>query len=305
MRNNIALSLCIPTNGVVEWVLPVIHSIYAEKNPVGEFEVIVTDNGNNDKFVCLMAEYSKKYNNFYYKKTNRVQYLNQIEAFKLAKGELIKFINHRTMLMPGALNEFITYSVENRKERPVVYFLNGANRLPAVINAFESFDEFVKTLSYFSSWSGGTAMWKKDFEELDLGMEFNTFFPHTDLIFAERKRGRYIIHNQKLMEEIPTDDATKKGKYDLFHAFAVEYVDIIKRLYDSRDITKDTYEYVKKMNGHFVAKLYFEYVIRKKPCSYELSGYKKAIKAYYSDFEIRSQILKIAMKKVLNKMKRG
>lgn len=303
MRNNIALSLCIPTNGVVEWVLPVIDSIYAEKNPLGEFEVIVTDNGNNAEFAYLMNGYVRKYNNFFYTKTDKIQFLNQIEAFKLAKGDLIKFINHRTMLMPNTLNKFIKYSIENRKEKPVVYFLNGANRLPSTINEYEKFDDFVKALSNLSSWSGGTAMWKSDFEKLDLNMRFNILFPHTDLIFAERKRGKYIINNQKLMKDIPTD-ATKKGKYDLFNAFAVEYVNIIKRLYDDGDISKDTYEYVKEKNGYFVAKLYFEYVIRKNPCSYDLSGYKEAVRIHYSDFKIKCQVLDVIIKKIFNRIRK-
>ena len=54
MKRQPYLSLCIPTNGVIEWVSPVLNSIYDEKNPIGEFEVIVTDNGNNEEFYEFM-----------------------------------------------------------------------------------------------------------------------------------------------------------------------------------------------------------------------------------------------------------
>ena len=44
------LSLCIPTNGISEWVFPVLDSIYNQKVDDSLFEVIVTDNGNNEQF---------------------------------------------------------------------------------------------------------------------------------------------------------------------------------------------------------------------------------------------------------------
>lgn len=41
------LSICIPTNGIVEWVIPVLKSIYSQKADNSLFEVVVTDNGNS------------------------------------------------------------------------------------------------------------------------------------------------------------------------------------------------------------------------------------------------------------------
>ena len=44
------VSLCLPTNGVTEWVLPVLDSIYDQGVSPELFEVIVTDNGKNEAF---------------------------------------------------------------------------------------------------------------------------------------------------------------------------------------------------------------------------------------------------------------
>ena len=41
------LSLCMPTNGISEWVFPSLDSIYNSSVDESLFEVIVTDNGNN------------------------------------------------------------------------------------------------------------------------------------------------------------------------------------------------------------------------------------------------------------------
>ncbi len=279
------ISLCVPTNGVIEWVVPVIDSIFAEKSPAGAFEVIVTDNGKNVEFENIMHEYETRYTNLIYKKTEAVQFQNQIEAFKLAKGSLIKFVNHRMKFLPGTLNYLIQYTKENIREKPITYFSNGELKKLPEFTKVSTFDKFVRTLSYFSSWSAGMTMWKTDFEKMDNDKTFNRYFPHIDMLFFNKTAEKYVIVNNALMEQIPVDD-TKKGRYDLFDAFAYEYVKVLENLYIEGYITCDTFNYVKNENRRFVAKLYYRYVLRKKPCSYELSGFNQAVVHYYSRKEV-------------------
>ena len=67
--NELLLSLCIPTNGISEWVFPVLDSIYEQANSLQKFEVVVTDNGNNLDFYNRMQEYCSRYQNLCYEKT--------------------------------------------------------------------------------------------------------------------------------------------------------------------------------------------------------------------------------------------
>ncbi len=301
MDSNIILSLCIPTNGVIEWAIPVIESIYAERSPIGSFEVVVTDNGKSDEFAALMCEYEKKYENLVYKQTEAVQFQNQIEAFKIAKGSLIKFVNHRMKLLPGALNYFLQYARENKEETPVTYFSNGVlRRLPEVIT-LNTFDEYVRTLSYFSSWSAGTAMWKKDFELMDTDKPFNRYFPHIDMVFFDKTGIKYKIVNKVLMEEIPVDDM-KKGKYDLFDAFAYEYIRVLDELRRGRFISDETFKHIKNENKQFLARLYYTYIVRKKPCSYNLDGFDQAIEQYYNKKGIFLKIPVLVLKGMYRKI---
>ena len=73
----------------------------------------------------------------------------------------------------------------------------------------KNFDEFVKKLSYWSSWSGGLSMWKEDFRKIPDGISVDSFFAHTALVFYYRKKEHYIIYNTSLTEEIEAD-VTKK-----------------------------------------------------------------------------------------------
>lgn len=302
MESSLVLSLCIPTNGVLEWINPVINSIYDGISDYRKFEVIVTDNGNDESFEKAMKTFSENHSNFRYYKTNAYMFLNQIEAFKLAKGQLIKFVNHRSMMRPGAVEYLISYAENNSVNKPVTYFSNGVLALGKSINRYASFDDFVSNLSYYSSWSGGTAMWKSDFEKFDLNAEFNHLFPHTDLIFFNKTSKEYIIDNSLIMKDIPAD-VTKKGKYDLFNAFAVEYPRIIENLMNEKYISQKTFESVIRKNREFVNRLYFDYIFRKLPCSYDLSGFEKSIGVYYSRRELCGNRVKNYIQAVIEALK--
>ena len=80
------LSLCIPTNGVIEWVRPVLDNIFSQGINEELYEVVVCDNGNDLKFEQMMREYEIVHNNLVYRKTTAYQFYNQIEAFKIASG---------------------------------------------------------------------------------------------------------------------------------------------------------------------------------------------------------------------------
>lgn len=286
MLSKPAVSLCIPTNGVIEWVFPVLDSIYKQNVDNDMFEVIVTDNGNNEKFSEEMEIYLKKYSNILYRKTNAVMFLNQIESFKLANGELIKFVNHRTKLLPGSLQYLVDFALKNVQNKPVVYFSNGFLEGTNNVREVKGFDSFVSELSYWSSWSGGLAVWKKHFDEIPLNVEFNSLFPHTTVLFFEKDSNCYTIDNTLLLEEIPASHG-KKGNYDLFFAFAVEFLGIIEDLLRQKQISLETFLKIKRENKRFIVDLYLDFVVEKKQCSYEITNYKNSISVYYTMAQIK------------------
>ena len=269
---NKILTLAIPTNGVVEWVLPVLDSIYQQNIDDEYFEIVITDNGNNKVFFDEIQKYKKKHNNIVYKKTTAQLFMNQIEAFKLATGKYIKFINHRSILLPGTLNYLIDFVKNNLDEKPITYFLNDAYTpdFQKEKDKYSVFDTFAYQISYFSSWSGGVGCWKCDLPEILKAFSDNnkqTLFPHLPFVYIVDEKRNYHVDNRKLFEEIKVD-INKKGNYDLFYAFAVEYMQIVKNLLDDRVITLNTYKHIKKENGEFLAKLYIDYCILKKKYSY-------------------------------------
>lgn len=288
------LSLCIPTNGVVELVFPVLESIFSQDVSEDLFEVVVTDNGSHAEFFEKMTAFCQDHSNVIYEKTQALPFLNEIEAYKRANGTFIKFINHRTLLKPGALMEFINFVQNNQATKPIIYFSNGVLDLAKETHFYGCFEDYVTSLSYWSSWSTGMAFWKSDFDKIPDTMVFNELFPHTTILFNERDRKEYIIDNRELLYEVPVDQ-TKKGRYDLFYAFAVEYPGILCDLMRDGSINLAAFLKLKEDALYFVSLLYLDYVIRKIPCSYDLSGFEKAISVYYSKKQVLKKCKKIRL----------
>lgn len=257
----IELSICIPTNGVSEWVFPVLDSIYVGQiSSLNQFEVIVTDNGGDDDFQKKMSAYQEKYSNLIYKKTTAYQFLNQIEAFKLARGKFIRFLNHRMTVSENFIKDLLDFVAENEKEKPCIYFMNRAQKKKQGIETYYDFDGYVRGLLKYSSWSAGLAMWKSDFEQMNLEKPFNTLFPHTDLLFFVTKRKRYIINHMSYAKELPIG-TIKKGAYDLFEAFSIEYPMILIDLARKNLISWETFCVVKKDIEDFLATQYVSFLI--------------------------------------------
>lgn len=298
MKNRALVSLCIPTNGVIEWVIPVIESIYNDKSILLDcFEVIVADNGNNADFPKSIEEYQKRYHNLYYTKTTTPGFLNQIESFRLANGQLVKFVNHRMPLVEGFLGDLIAIAEKYFDTKPQLFFSNGTLKNTPECVVFDDFDAYVNCISYMASWSGGTAFWK---DEVDLvrAENYNTFFPHISFVLNKSKSSKYLVINKKGFENIKADE-TKKGKYNLFYAFGVVFPELILHYVVNGDISLDTFLGIMKRMQRFLGQQYMEYCILKKPCSYDLTNMKSNCDVFFDSHRVKLIAYLKLLKKVL------
>lgn len=290
------LSLCIPTNGIEEWVVPVLESIYSQKVDDHLFEVVISDNGEQSCLEESISYFINEHDNCHYQKSESKMFQNQISCFSMAQGNLIKFINHRMTMLPGSIEYLLVFEEKNEEDKPVVYFSNGVLPFKEDLE-IASFDLFVKNLSIYSSWSAGLCFWKEDFDNLPDGMIYNTMFPHISILFYYRMRDKYIIKNAQILLEADTD-ATKKGKYNLFETFAVEYPAVLNQLVADKSITEETYNFVIKELIVFLTNLYAEYVLAKVPCSYNLTDCDAYIKGLVGEKKFRRFIFAATIRKL-------
>lgn len=300
MNKSPLLSLCIPTNGVTQWVKPVLESIYNQNVDEDLYEVVLTDDGDNAEFKSFIKEYKKNHKNLYYYETSAECFLNEIACYKKAKGTFLKFVNHRNVLRKGTINYFIDFVNKNINDKPIVYFANGAVPGEGDVYSYNTFDEFVKCLGVYSSWSSGMAIWKKDLDEFKKPLEeYNVLFPHTDILFNDRNRDKYIVDNTVFFDEIDSKK-TPKGEYDFFYAFGIEYPSIILNLLKSKDISYKTFKYVKDRNLEFIGKWYMIYVVFGRYTAHDISGAKNIFGVFYTKPQMYWAILRKSIWK-LNK----
>ena len=288
MDNQLILSLCIPTNGAVQWVLPVLNSIYNQKYDLSKFEVVITDNGKSSQLASYLKDYD--YPNLRYIVTNDEGFLNLVTSLKEGRGLFCKMINHRSVLEPGTIEEMIELVERYKDSQPVIYCSDGNVKGMEVIEC-KDLDQFIANLSYWASWSAGIGFWRKDIEKID-SVELDKMFPNASLLLNLRKESSYVIWNKKY--EQMGDDAGKGG-YDLYDTFAVHFLDIIKGLLVDGRISRQTFNVVKNDLFGFLTVLYKNEAILPTKHTFILKDIKKSMQVYYGAFGYYRMVVKAYM----------
>lgn len=273
-NKELLLSICIPTNGVVEWVVPVIESIYAQGVDNTLFEVVVTDNGGKPD----LAEAVKKfdYDNFRYYQTTSQGFTNQIDAFEKCNGLFCKMLNHRSKMMPGSIETIINVVKMYKDKKPILYFAEGFAKGGEFIECANT-DEFVRKLSHYVSWSAGTGAWKEDLKNIR-SQSVDKMFPHILFLFNLREESRYVIWNKKY-EIMASDEG--KGGYDLFRAFSVNFLDILNEQRICGRISINTFSKVKRDLFYFLRGLYMNEVLLPTKHKFAFVNVPESMDVYY------------------------
>ena len=274
MDNQPILSLCIPTNGAVQWILPVLDSIYNQKYDLNKFEVVITDNGKDSQLASYLKNYD--YPNLRYIPSSDEGFLNLVTSLKEGKGMFCKMINHRSVLEQGFIEEMIGLVNRYKDSQPIIYCSDGNVKGEEIIEC-KNIDQFIANLSYWASWSGGIGFWEKDIEKID-SVKLDTMFPNASLLLNLRKESQYVIWNKKY--EQMGDDAGKGG-YDLFDTFAVHFLDIIKGLLVDGRICQQTFNVVKNDLFGFLTVLYKNEAILPTKHTFILKDIKNSMQVYY------------------------
>lgn len=278
MNNTPILSLCIPTNGAVHWILPTLEHIYEQDCDTDLYEVIITDNGSGNELSKIIKDLN--YPNLTYLKTSDKGFMNQITCFKQAKGLFIRMLNHRSILIPGTLRRWIELIQKYKEEKPIIYFSGGVFK--ELVTDCSNFEEFVKNLSYYSSWSAGISFWNTDKSQLDV-IKYDSMFPTTSILFEIRQQSKYIIWNEKYQE---MQDETGKGGYNIYKTFAVSYLDILNDLRIRNRISISTFILVKQDLLGFLCNWYHILSSKKNKYTFDTTDMDSYLKVYYSRFDI-------------------
>lgn len=298
MENQPLLSLCIPTNGAVEWILPVIESIYSQGYDNDKFEVVITDNGKESELPKHIAKLS--YSNLRYKQTTDEGFMNLVSCLKEGRGLFCKMINHRANLLPGSIDNLVNIVNQNKEKQPIIYCVNGFLAESPEIIECKNIDALVKNMYYWCSWSAGIGFWQKDIENIDK-VKLNFMFPNASLLFNIREDASYLVWNKKYQQ---MGDDTGKGGYNVFETFGITFLDMLSNLRQINKLSIETFLFAKKKMYDYVCQLYYQEVLMPTRHAFDVDNAKQFMGVYFSEFDYWNMRIKCGLKAPLAKIKR-
>lgn len=273
------LSICIPCYGRVEYVRRTLNSIFKENDDVSleEYEVIISDNDPRKAIEALTREFHVS--NLKYFNTQCEGFMNSYHVLTYASGEFLKLHNSQTIFRKGSLKRMIQEIKSAREKKSLIFYTNGLlGKLKSI--QFDSFESFMYSLSYWSSWSNGFCIWKEDFNNIG-NIKLNKLFPHTSIFLTQHHASSYIINDQVLfnVQRIP-----KRGGHNKFEAFTIEYPSLIDKCFKEGYISlKCKQHIIKDIMYNFLPSLLFnKYIARIE--TFDSSGFRQNIKKYFPHY---------------------
>lgn len=280
MKKKPYLSICIPTYNRLEILNKTIESIYADLNGINmdDFEVIISDNEPNHSAKKIIDAFNHE--NLYYYTTASNGFLNSYDVLKFANGSFLKLNNNYTMFRNETLKKLINHIKEDFDNKSVIFYTNGLSQFGKT-KKIDNYNEFMYQLSYLSSWSSGFGFWKEDLESLPFDIKLNNYFPQTSLLMTQTQKSNYIINDIPLFDNqaIP-----KKGGYNIFKVFSVDFLSLIEEGVHRNEISKKTFNKIKyDLLIKYLSVRFFKTVIIKID-NFEKSDIRKNIEINYSKF---------------------
>lgn len=294
------LSICIPTNGRLDILKNTLNSIFLNCNQLyDDFEVILSDNSENNDLELMLIESFSEIPNIIYSKSTYPGFLNSINALKMAKGDFLKLHNNYTMFTSEGLLNLLSFIKSEIKLKPLVYFKNSGIH---GIQNFNNFNDFSYELSYWNSWSTGISIWREDFNNIK-NLEFDKMFPHISILIYQYYKGSFIINDSVYFIN---QHVGGKGGYNLFKTFTVDYLNLTYYALHNNYISTITYNKIKAdLFYDFLPIWYFNTKIKKNNYTFDLSDIKKYVSINYGKFGYYKLVLLAysqLFKKLYNKL---
>ena len=261
------LSICIPTFNRAKYLDKCFSSIVNQDTySLGDIEIVVSDNASTDDTESVVKKFQEKYRNIVYSKNlENVRDVNFPIAISIANGVFRKLYNDTSVFTDKSLSIIINSVKDNISQKPVLCFLNGNNQLIRDNYCLlTNFDEFVETVSYWSTWIGLFGIWEEDFNLLqnkNSGCELSLWQTFTLFEMIQKKK-RTVINNIKLVELQLVEK--KDLSYGVFKVFGINYLSLYKPHLEANDLSNKVFTNEKKrLLFNFFSIWLFEYEINR------------------------------------------
>lgn len=278
------VSICIPTNGRPEILKETLDSIVSQGVDKQLYEICISDGSANNETEEMVKLNFGELINVKFKRSYCSSFLNLLEALKSGNGIYLKLHNDYSKFRDGELINFIKMIEKYKNSNSLIFFAFGALKNKNKIIEFESFDNFMQNIGYYSTWSSAFCISKKDFDNLiNNKINIEMMFPHLSLLYACTDESLYIVDNHTYVSNIPLK---KKGGYNLPKTFIHIYLSMTQQLLLDKKISQNTFEKIRAGILKFVALWYANIKIDKR-YFFTFENLKPYLDEYYTKNEIK------------------
>lgn len=263
-KNDILLSICIPTYNRSYVLKQAIESIVIQKDFNQQVELVISDNCSDDDTRQVVELYQKSYSNIKYirNEENIGAEDNIIKVLCFGEGKFLKLINDYTVLKEGSIRKILELIQKHECTHSVIFLANGYLKTKEETEELKNINDFIDRASYWITWILCFGIWKSEFELLNKGTYDKKNFKHLDLLLRNLELGyRPIISNALIFNNQPLK---MKGGYNIFETFIQNYLTILGQHIGEGKISKSTFEGEKRKLLHkFIYPWYCSLVIDK------------------------------------------
>jgi glycosyltransferase involved in cell wall biosynthesis len=255
------LSICIPTYNRAEYLDKCITSIVSQKEfHSDDVELVISDNASADNTGEIVRQYQNQHKNIrYFRNDENILDSNLPAVIANAHGVFRKLCNDTLIYKNGAIGHMLDVIRENAEKRPVLFFMNQADRKSQKkLYITNSFDSFVRITSFLTTAITCFGIWEDDFEQLDNkyeGCPLHLWQTYTLLkIVAKKNQG--FIDNEQLFS---VQGVQKKDlSYGLYQVFYKNYLGLFQQYLTMQILSNNVFGYLRK---HLLLDFFLQWII--------------------------------------------
>lgn len=241
MKNDILLTIAIPTFNRCDLLDKSLGSIVSSPGFDQRVEIVVSDNFSTDNTRQIVEKHMRSYPNIKYHRNpeNISAGPNYIKALSLGSGEYLKLINDSILFKPGTLRFLLDTIEKHLHTKEAIFFYNNTSRRDYTKIDCKDLNDFVQKASFWVTWIGSFGAWRDDFAKLtDKDRYIDLQLAQVDWTFRIVKLHNTVIYCGNFFKALPLQ---KKGDYNFFQVFIINYLSLYKEYLKSGDIKKITF----------------------------------------------------------------
>ncbi|NDV58032.1 glycosyltransferase family 2 protein [Bacteroides sp. 519] len=291
VQRQILVSICIPTYNRSAILKDTMQRITSDPAFDEEVELIISDNNSTDDTGDVVREFTDKYSNVrYYRNEENVRDRNFQVVLSYAHGDYLKLQNDYIYFPEGQLAFMKECIRKYQSTRQPLFFIRKVRKELAKQSEIvcNSLDEYIYTVSYYSTWLSSFGCWHEDFEALtEKDRYFYTSLQQVDWIYriVSSKNCAIIIHHN--IFETTKLPLGPRGGYNYFGVHVGKYYEIMEDCMDAQLVSKPIFNKDRRYTLYMYRERFIRYLLFPKKGNYfEMDKSLLVIWHYYKRFPL-------------------